>query len=141
MRICGIDFPEALLVSQKENSLVVFAGAGVSVPHPSNYPDFKGLANQVAGGVLTLGPDEPIDHFLGRLADRGTNVHQMVGKILTNPESKPNTIHFDLLRLFPSTDTLRLVTTNFDPLLRRSINNIFRRQTLRDSLCPRTSSW
>jgi hypothetical protein len=114
LRICEIDFPEALLVSQKDSCLAVFAGAGVSMPPPSNYPDFKALANQVAGGVLALGPGEPIDLFLGRLKDRGTNVHRMVGQILTDPESKPNSLHFDLLRLFPSSDAVRLVTTNFD---------------------------
>jgi hypothetical protein len=103
----------------------VFAGAGVSTPPPSNYPDFKELANQVAGGVLTPGPDEPIDRFLGRLADRGTKVHRMVGEILTNPDSKPNSLHFDLLRLFPSSDALRLVTTNFDPHFSTATSAIF----------------
>jgi len=110
-----VDFPESLLASQKQGSLAVFAGAGVSIPPPSNYPDFKDLANRVAGGDLVLQPDEPIDRFLGRLADRGTKVHQMVGTILTNPESKPTNLHMDLLRLFRSSDTIRLVTTNFDP--------------------------
>ena len=115
MRISHVDFPESLLASQKQGSLAVFAGAGVSIPPPSNYPDFKDLANRVAGGDLVLQPDEPIDRFLGRLADRGTKVHQMVGTILTNPESKPTNLHMDLLRLFRSSDTIRLVTTNFDP--------------------------
>ncbi len=39
----------------------------------------------------------------------------MVGKILTNPASKPTSLHTDLLRLFRSGDAIRLVTTNFDP--------------------------
>jgi hypothetical protein len=115
VRISQIDFPESLLASQKQGCLAVFAGAGVSIPPPSNYPDFKDLANRVAGGDLVLPPDEPIDRFLGRLADRGTKVHQMVGKILTNPDSKPTSLHTDLLGLFRSSDAIRLVTTNFDP--------------------------
>ena len=125
LRISGIDFPEPLLLSQKDNSLAVFAGAGVSMPPPSNYPDFNALANQVAAGVLVLGPGEPIDGFLGRLVDRGTNVHGMVGQILTNPESKPNSLHSDLLRLFPSSDTVRLVTTNFDPHFSNAAPQVF----------------
>lgn len=115
MRISEIDFPELLLASQKEGSLAVFAGAGVSMPPPSNYPNFEDLANRVAGGVLTREREEPIDRFLGRLADRGTNVHRIVSEFLTNPDSKPNSLHLDVLRLFPSSDAVRLVTTNFDP--------------------------
>src|ERR1700676_1817489 len=115
LRISEIDFPEALLASQKNSTLAVFAGSGVSIPRPSNYPDFQALANQVAGGILAPGPGEPIDHFLGRLVDRGTSVHRIVGQILTNPDSKPNSLHFDLLRLFPASEAVRLVTTNFDP--------------------------
>jgi hypothetical protein len=115
LRICEIDFPEELLISQKDGNLAVFAGAGVSMPPPSNYPNFRDLANRVAGGNLTIEHGEPVDSFLGRIADRGTNVHQMVGQILTNPDSKPNSMHLDLLRLFRSPDAVRLVTTNFDP--------------------------
>src|SRR5260221_6366142 len=81
---------------------------------PSNYPNFRDLANRVAGNAK-IEPGEPVDSFLGRIADRGPNVHQMVVQILTNPISKPNIMHSDLLRLFPSADAVRLVTTNFDP--------------------------
>lgn len=70
MRISEIDFPELLLARQKGGALAVFAGAGVSMPTPSNYPNFKNLANQVASGALKLQPEEPVDGFLGRLADR-----------------------------------------------------------------------
>ena len=114
MRIGGIDLPEPLLTAHKEAKLVVFAGAGVSIPPPSNYPNFASLANQVADGRLTLGTGEPIDRFLGRLCDLEVKVHSLVSQILTNPDSKPNGLHFDLLRIFKSPDTLRLVTTNFD---------------------------
>jgi hypothetical protein len=60
LHICEIDFPEPLLDRQKDGGLAVFAGAGVSIPTPSSYPNFKDLANRVAGGVLTLEPNEPI---------------------------------------------------------------------------------
>lgn len=68
MRICDIDFPELLLASQKNGSLAVFAGADVSMPPPSNYPNFNDLANQVAGRVMMLEPDESVGGFLRRLA-------------------------------------------------------------------------
>jgi len=39
MRIHGIDFPEELIDAQPDGELVVFAGAGVSMGQPSNYPN------------------------------------------------------------------------------------------------------
>ncbi len=105
--------------------LVVFAGAGASIPPPSNYPNFRELANRVAHGVLTLGEKEPIDHFLGRLQDQQIAVHQLVGQILTDPESKPNSLHYDLLHLFESPESLRLVTTNFDLHFSTAADEVF----------------
>ncbi len=84
------------------------------MPPPSNFPNFKDLANKVAEGVLTLADGQPIDQFLGQLHDLKIHVHERVRNILTDPDSKPNSLHFDLLRLFGSPETLRLVTTNFD---------------------------
>jgi hypothetical protein len=114
VNIGDVNFPESLLAARKEARLVVFAGAGVSVPPPSNYPNFKNLAIEVSGGRLALAEDQPIDQFLGQLNDLKVQVHRLVREILDNPQSKPNSLHFDLLRLFDSTETLRLVTTNFD---------------------------
>ena len=114
MHIRGVNFPDSLVRAQKEGRLVVFAGAGVSMPSPSNYPNFEKLAERVAGGVLSRQPDEPLDRFLGRLADKGVKVHERVSEILSDPASAPNSLHSTLLRLFESGDALRLVTTNFD---------------------------
>jgi len=125
LRIREIDFPEPLLASQREANLVIFAGAGVSIPAPSNYPDFPGLATQVASGVLNREAHEPIDRFLGRLQDKGIKVHSFVASLLTNPQSQPNSLHFDLLKLFRSSEVLRLVTTNFDSHFTKSAANVF----------------
>src|SRR5271169_6058825 len=114
MRIRNVDFPEQLLTSQRHGDLAIFAGAGVSIPPPSNYPDFKELAAKVGSGVLTRQEGEPIDRFLGQLHDKGIKVHNLVATILTDPLSQPNALHSDLLKLFPSPETVRLVTTNFD---------------------------
>jgi hypothetical protein len=114
MHIRGVDLPESLIRVQKAGRLVVFAGAGVSMPSPSNYPNFDELAENVAAGVLSREPNEPIDRFLGRLADKKVKVHERVQKILSDPSSAPNPLHSSLLRLFGTADTVRLVTTNFD---------------------------
>lgn len=114
MRINSVDFPDSLFKAQKDGSLMVFAGAGVSIPPPSNFPDFDLLAEQVAAGVLNREKDEPVDRFLGRLKDKKVDVHEKVRRILSDRKSKPNALHFDLLRLFEESNRLRLVTTNFD---------------------------
>jgi NAD-dependent SIR2 family protein deacetylase len=114
MKIGGIQLPKPLLNATKEGKFAIFAGAGVSMPSPSNYPNFRDLASRVAAGKLTLGPEEPIDQFFGRLAETKVQVHQLVSRMLNDPASQPNSLHLDLLRLFEKPESVRLVTTNFD---------------------------
>ena len=114
MRIHGVDFPEQLLEAQRNGKLGVFAGAGVSIPPPSNYPNFEELADKVASGTLSRDNGEQIDRFLGRLYDKQVKVHQRAQEILSDPGSKPNQLHIDLLQLFQSPEAVRLITTNFD---------------------------
>jgi hypothetical protein len=125
MRIRNVDFPGLLLEARKNGQLVVFAGAGVSIPAPSNYPNFNGLADRVAGGSLTRESGERVDHFLGRLKDHGVAVHQIVHRILSDETSKPNHLHKGLLGLFSSPTNVRVVTTNFDLHFNASVPIIF----------------
>ena len=108
-----VDLPNELVESRKAGNLVVFAGAGVSIPSPSNLPDFRELAIELAQGTTTLEKDEPLDRFLGRL-EPGLRIHEHTRDRLSRPESKPNPLHFNLLKLFGRGSAVRLVTTNFD---------------------------
>lgn len=114
MKIKEVEFPEPLLIAQKAGRLVIFAGAGVSIPAPSNLPNFRDLAERVASGALSRPENEPIDRFLGRLHAQGIQVHRMVSETLRDPASAPNELHSILLELFPRGSGVRLVTTNFD---------------------------
>lgn len=114
MRLQDVDLPDGLLEAQEKGSLVIFAGAGMSIPAPSNYPDFEELAEELSGGALTRQEKEPIDRFLGRLVKHGVHVHELVRKKLSNPHSTPNPLHKNLLRLFKSAQKVKIVTTNFD---------------------------
>ena len=118
MRFGKIDIPKPLCDAQQAGELVVFAGAGVSIPEPSNYPNFDDLADQIANGTLTRQGNpldrEPVDRFLGRLSDRGTKIHEIAKRILSDPKSRPNPLHRHLLKLFDGEQKVRLVTTNFD---------------------------
>jgi hypothetical protein len=114
MRIAQVDFPDELLDAQRDGELVIFAGAGVSMPAPSKFPNFWQLALQVARGLETRREGESVDRFLGRVKARGIDVHRIVQEILSDRTSSPNSLHFDVLRLFTSGTPVRLVTTNFD---------------------------
>jgi len=115
VRIRDIDFDERVLNAQREGSLVIFAGAGVSMGSPSNYPSFDGLTRKIARWASIEWPEkEPNEHFLGRLVHQEIQVHEQVAKLLSSPESKPKELHENLLELFGSLNQVRIVTTNFD---------------------------
>ena len=115
MLIKGIDLPEILLRAREADELVVFAGAGVSCPAPSNLPLFTGLALKIGeNSGVTKGEAEPEDHYLGKLKQKGISVHEKAARILVNGATKPHELHRQLLQLFPALENVRIVTTNFD---------------------------
>jgi hypothetical protein len=113
MRFGSVEFPSELVEARAAGTLVVFAGAGVSMPAPSNLPSFRELAIELAQGTAKSEKDEPLDRFLGRL-DQGLRIHARARDRLCNPDSKPNPLHSTLLKLFDGASAVRLVTTNFD---------------------------
>ena len=119
-----VDFPEELVKARSKGELVVFAGAGVSKPAPSNLPDFRELAIQLAGGTATPKDGEPLDQFLGRLPP-GLQIHERTCAIVSDPASNPNPLHVGLLKLFGSPEAVRLVTTNFDDHFAKSAGEIW----------------
>ena len=126
MRIGQLDIPQPLLEAQRDGKLVVFAGAGVSMAPPSNYPNFEQLAEEIAAGSALIREDnEPLERFLGRLDNHGVKVHRLARNLLTNPSSRPNRLHYDLLRLFDSESGIRLVTTNFDSHFTTAARELF----------------
>jgi len=124
MRFEGIEFPSPILEAQEKEELVVFAGAGVSVPAPSRLPNFKELAKELATGTVTFRKDEPIDRFLGKLPE-SLNIYERTSTLLQKPGSKPNPLHCDLLRVFLRSSAVRLVTTNFDDHFATAALNVF----------------
>lgn len=118
MKIAGIDFPDELIAALNGGKLVVFAGAGVSMGAPSNLPNFKGLAKAIAEGTgEELQNGETEEQFLGRLhRERGVKVHDRAARELGKNNPAPTNLHRDLLRLYPDSSSVRIVTTNFDKL-------------------------
>ena len=116
-RFGSVDFDERILNAIKDDKLVIFAGAGVSMGSPSNLPDFWKLAKDIASGTgLVPEKTEPLDRFLGSLNKNGIDVHQRAIKPLSPDGSKPNDLHRNIIRLFRDSKRIRLITTNFDLL-------------------------
>ena len=119
MKIAGIDFPNELITALDEGNLVVFAGAGVSMGAPAYLPDFKGLTEVIAEGTgEERRSKETDDQFLGRLhrEPRRVKVHDRAARELKKKNPAPTNLHRDLLRLYPDSSSVRIVTTNFDKL-------------------------
>lgn len=125
MRLQDVDLPDGLLEAQESGSLVIFAGAGVSIPAPSNYPNFDKLAEDISGGTLPQQEKEPVDRFLGRLVKHGVHVHELVRKTLSDPKSVPNPLHTNLLCLFKTASKVKIVTTNFDLHFTTAARSVF----------------
>lgn len=109
----NIELPPEVIDAQRKGELVIFAGAGMSMAPPSCLPGFEALADQISEGIVHRCPDDSLDVYLGSLESRNINVHERAIEILKNPQSRPNSYHINLLRLFPE-DQVRIVTTNFD---------------------------
>ena len=125
MRLAGVDFPRRLTEALERDELVVFAGAGVSMGAPANLPNFADLAASIATGTgEALDKREPIDRFLGQLQGRGTDVHERAADILRRGTPEPTALHTDLLRLYRTPQSLRLVTTNFDALFEQAAAHV-----------------
>lgn len=123
MKFGSIDIPQHLLDALKNGNLVVFAGAGVSMGEPANLPDFWELASYIADGTGKT-PDEPFDRFLGKLQHSGVDVHSRAAARLNRVDLELTELHRDLLKLFPSPEKLRLVTTNFDLLFEKAAESL-----------------
>jgi hypothetical protein len=123
-RLGLIDFDDRIFDALRDDRLVVFAGAGVSMGPPSGLPDFLQLACAIAEGT-GLDPSEPLDRFLGQLDHGKVAVHKRAAEFLSPAGSAPNALHHDLLRMFRTADQVRLVTTNFDLHFETAANALF----------------
>ena len=105
----------------RDGRLVVFAGAGVSKGTPACLPDFAQLCSEVAKGTgKELQNGEFPDRFLGTLRHDGVAVNELAKGVLEKRCPKPTDLHRNLLNIFSSEATTRIVTTNFDLLFEQA---------------------
>lgn len=119
MLISGVDFPEELTKAIKQNRLVVFVGAGVSVGEPTNLPSFTELAHYIAEETEFSFNEEIDQHdsFLGKLEHHGIDVKSKTAEYLISKKAKPNELHKSIINLFGTKCLIRVVTTNYDHML------------------------
>lgn len=110
----GVELPSDLVDAQRDARLVIFAGAGVSMGPPSNLPDFSKLADELAGGIAERIAGESPDVFLGRKELRTVDLQRRVREVLGRQDSQPCSAHRQIVKLFHTPASVRLVTTNFD---------------------------
>ena len=110
-KLGAIEFDDRILDALRDDKLVVFAGAGVSMAPPSNLASFWKLTSDIAQGT-GLEPTEPLDRFLGQLHHRKVAVHERAAHLLSPAGSAPNTLHNDLLRIFRTAERVRIRSRN-----------------------------
>ena len=121
-----IDFPDSIMDAVRNDHLVIFAGAGVSMGPPASLPDFPLLASLVAAGTgQVISENEPPDRFFGQLDHIGTEVHRLAAEKLSQQGDSSAPIHTDILRVFKNSESVRIVTTNFDLLFEHAINQLW----------------
>ena len=126
MKLSGIDFPKTLLDALSNDSLVVFAGAGVSMGDPANLPDFRGLTEAIAERTGKIpSKNKPEDQFLGELKHSGVDIYRRASEVLNRPGLEPTELHYNLLGLFSTPESVRIVTTNFDLLFEQATGKVF----------------
>lgn len=125
MTINDIRFPNELIDSIHNNTLVVFAGAGVSRGEPTGLPNFEELTNEIALGTgQTRSAEEPFESFLGRIKagennKPGPDVNQFAANILKNKCQDPNRLHKSIVNLFSNDNNVKIITTNYDQMFEK----------------------
>ena len=126
MKFGTVDIPNSLLDDLHNNKVVVFAGAGVSMGEPACLPNFESLTKIIARGTGEAKREsENLEQFLGRLLDRGVQVHYLAKTVLSREGLVPASLHGNLLRLYRRDQSIRLITTNFDLLFECAAESIY----------------
>ena len=116
MKIKDVNFPKALLNALRDEKLVVFAGAGVSMGPPAGLPSFRELAEEVAEGTgeSIAKSETDVNSWGGHKAARvrGATISCHAPTIQCHSSVPRSLLHF-----FHATDPGRIITTNFHCLL------------------------
>ena len=119
------NIPDELIRAHRTGDLILFVGAGASVPDPSSCQTFRELAETIGGacGDSTFASDkEAPEDYLERLEAQGINVHGAVHDRITRSDAHNDT-HQAIAALASTTDKVRIVTTNYDSHLTAALES------------------
>lgn len=138
MLFSGSELPQELVQAALNGRLVVFAGAGVSMQPKVSLPNFNQLVDAIREEVdpgrgerdRQYRPSEndeheyteAPEHYLGYLKNEDKDVHEACAKLCDTNAYAP--LHQNLIELFGDADSIRLVTTNFDPCFENALGNL-----------------
>lgn len=153
LRFGELEFPMPIIEALKQDRLVVFAGAGVSMGPPANLMNFNDLTQLIIHGSNTSTPSDlenqiqdlhlpdsalehkliqairtsqyrPPEERLGEAQDSGRiNIHAQCQFHLKDDDLQPNSLHTQIIRLFAD-KTIRIITTNFEGLFEKAANDL-----------------
>lgn len=128
MNLNGVEISKDIIDAINNNKLVVFAGAGVSMGHPTNLPSFKQITEHFSKGrydhiIASSDTYTEDDQYLGRLENENIYVHNIISNIFGSRKIEPNAYHQSLINLFNNNNKLRIVTTNYDTMLEKVCRN------------------
>ncbi len=125
----GTKLPDSVSIALEKGNLVIFVGAGVSTPSPSDLPLFDDLVVQIGKQFGINIEKEKVqgkeDRKLGEWKETGHDVHNAARSILKSESSKPTELHRELLKIFKSSKCVRIVTTNVDNHFFDAIKEIY----------------
>ena len=119
----GIEYPNDLINAIQNDTLVVFAGAGVSKEPPTNLPNFVELTKYIASGTSRKVGREPCEVFLGSLKANAIDVNDLAARALSNACLQHNKHHEVILNLFLSSRSIRIITTNYDQMFEQVLQD------------------
>ncbi len=117
VRVGDAELPGDLVSAHADGRLVLFVGAGVSIPAPSGLPTFRELAQRIADDSefpCNESDLEKPDELLDRVASRGVDVHLRVKDLIEREDSGPNELHEAVVDLAIASPAPRIVTTDYD---------------------------
>lgn len=117
VRFGDTDLPGDLVSAHADGRLVLFVGAGASVPEPSSLPTFRELAQRIADDSRHPYTKEELkqpDELLDRIDGGDVNVHLRVHDLIRSADSRANVLHDAIVDLAGSSPVFRVVTTNYD---------------------------
>lgn len=133
MNFGHVELPREVQDAIDEDRLVVFAGAGVSLPPPSNLPLFNKLAQDICGGHVDAGRE---DRMLGENHRSGVDVYAACARKLYGEHTSHTELHENILKIFKKSSSVRIVTTNFDNHFSTAAKKVYRKESPKEHHAP-----